>query len=226
MAVTENAARSSTAVRGGTPSRALVTASACPPRVVEAYHTLLTNIDLALGADAGGMVAVAAIDETVDAAPVAANLALVAAQSGDRTLLVDCDVQLPRLNGVFDLDTAPGLAQLLDGAHNDLRALAQPTTLPTLGVIVAGLSGARHNRLTRLGDVPAALLRLKNAADRVFLSAPPVLAGSDLLRLAAYVDGILIVIAPGQTGREEAARARALLDKAAAPLLGAALVPR
>lgn len=226
MAISENSTvRTAPPRRVGAVSGSLVVDPGCPSAVVDAYHTLLTNVDLELGANAGGMVAVAAVDATASAALVAANLAIVAAQSGDRTLLVDCDVQNPALHEVFGLDMAPGMAQLMGGEHNDLRALAQPTELPTLGVVTAGLSGSRHGRLTRLGDVPATLLRLKNAADRVILVAPPVLGGTDLLRLAPYVDGILLVLTPGRTRRELAARAREVLEKAEAPVVGAALAP-
>lgn len=227
MAVIENpTAGVAVARRAGRREGALISSTACPAGVVEAYHTLLTNVDLALGANANGMVAVASIDQHADAALVAANLALLSAQGGDRTLAVDCDTQSPALHSIFGLNETPGLAQLLDGTQTDLRALAQPTSLPTLGVVVAGVNGARHNRLARHGDIAATLLRIKNAADRVFLAAPPVLTSSDLLSLAPYVDGVLLVVAPGRTGREEAARARAILDKAEATVLGAALVPR
>ena len=226
MAITQKSAVPlSPTAPGAAPSRDLVTTPGCTGAIVAAYHTLLTNVDLALGAHAGGMVAIAALDENVDAARVGANLSLVAAQSGDRTLLVDCDLQAGALTRLFGLDAAPGLAQLLGGEHGDLRALTQPTALPTLGVIVAGASGARHGRLARLGDLSAALLRLKNAADRVMLVVPPVLTSTDLLQLAAYVDGVLLVVASGRTQREMAARARTILNKAEVPLLGVALVP-
>jgi Mrp family chromosome partitioning ATPase len=226
MAITQKpAVPLSPAAPGAAPSRDLVTTPGCTGAIVAAYHTLLTNVDLALGPHAGGMVAIAALDANADAARVGANLSLVAAQSGDRTLLVDCDLQGGALTHLFGLDPAPGLAQLLGGEHSDLRALTQPTALPTLGVIVAGASGTRYGRLARLGDLSAALLRLKNAADRVMLVAPPVLASTDLLQLAAYVDGVLLVVAPGRTQREMAARARTILNKAEVPLLGVALVP-
>lgn len=225
MAITEQAKAPSPA-RDVASSQLLITAPGCPSSVVEAYHTLFTNADLALGPNAGRMIAVAAIDDTADAATVAANLALVAAQGGDRTLLIDANVQEPTLAGLFGVKETPGLAQLLEGEQSDLRALAQSTTLPLLGVIAAGTGGARHNRLDRLGDLPATLLRLKNAADRVILAAAPALSSTDVARLGAYLDGVLLVITPGRTHRAEAARARALLEKAQVPLLGVTLTPR
>ena len=226
MAITEQVAAPVAPPRPDLSPQLLVTAPACPQSVVEAYHTLFTNVDLALGPNAGRMIAVAAIDGSANAAQVAANLALVSAQSGDRTLLIDADVQAPAMTDLFGVNATPGLAQLLEGEHGDLRALAQSTTLPLLGVISAGVNGARHNRLDRLGDLPATLLRLKNAADRIILVTAPVLASTDAARLGAYLDGILLVITPGQTRRDEAARAHALLEKANVPLLGVTLTPR
>lgn len=224
MAVTESSpARTPATARNAASSRTLITTPGCPPTVVDAYDTLLTNVDLALGPNAGGMIAIAALDASADAAIVAANLALVTAQSGDRTLLVDCDLQAPSLTHLFSLAATPGLAQFLGGEHNDLHTLTQPTTLPMLGVIAAGASGTRHGRLARYGDIPATLLRLKNAADRVILVSPPVLIGTDLLRLVPYVDGVLLVLTHGRSEREAAARARTILEKAEAPLLGVVL---
>lgn len=225
MAVTENVTARPAGTRPGATARSLITAPGCPPNVRDAYDTLLTNVDLALGPNAGAMIAIAALDESADAPLVAANLALVAAQGGDRTLLVDCDLQTAALHRLMGVDHAPGLAQLLGGEHSDLHTLAQPTALPLLGVIAAGAAGAKHGRLARHGDIPAMLLRLKNAADRVILLAPPVLTSSDALRLAPYIDGVLLVVSPGRTEREMAARARDLLAQAEAPLLGVVLAP-
>jgi len=231
MAIIDQSAVQSPVVVTPAPSTrpgSLITAPTCPASVVEAYHTLLTNVDLALGANEGRVVVVAAVDASADASIVAANLALVSAQGGDRTLLIDGDLHNAALGDLLGLKATPGLAQLLDGGQGggDLRELAQPTELPMLGVVTAGIVGGRHNRLDRLGDLSPVVSRLKDAADRVIVTAAPVLSSTDVLRLAPLVDGILLAITPGRTRREDAVRARTLLDRAQAPVLGVALVPR
>src|SRR3954451_18041050 len=63
MAITQKTAVPlSPAVPGAAPSRDLVTTPGCPGAIVDAYHTLLTNVDLALARHAGGMVAIVALD--------------------------------------------------------------------------------------------------------------------------------------------------------------------
>ncbi len=67
------------------------------------------------------------------------------------------------------------------------------------------------------------LQQLTADADLVLLDAPPVIAVTDAVLLATKVDGVLLVIRAGQTKREHAERARDLLAKVNARLVGAVL---
>ncbi len=95
MAVIDNLTARVSRASDGKGSQRLLTSPNCPTQITEAYNALLTNLDLALGPNAAGAVAVAAVDGTADAALVATNLAVLTARSGDRTLVVDCDLQRP-----------------------------------------------------------------------------------------------------------------------------------
>jgi len=219
-------AAATTTVAGANSSPSLITEPRCPAAVREAYHALFTAVELALGARGGRFIAVAALDDTTRADLVAANLALLSAGRGDRTLLVDGNLRTPTLHDLFGVAAAPGIAQFLMQGHGDPGdpgALAQPTADPLLGVIAAGVGPARFDRLDRLGDVPAALRLLAHCADRVILSLAPVLAGTAALSVGAHVDGVVLVATPGRTSRRDAARASALLEKAHIPVLGVAL---
>lgn len=203
----------------------LVSSSQCPPTLSKSYDTLHTNIELALGARGGSVIAVAAIDDSADAALVAANLALVMAGAGDRTLLVDGNLRFPSLNRLFGGGENAGFVQLLRGDVADLRQATRTTTLGTLGVVTTGEIGQRHGALERYGDVAATLLRFKNASDRVILLLAPILVGADALRLHGSIDGLVLVVGAGRTRRENASRARTLLDGAGIPVLGAVIAP-
>jgi Mrp family chromosome partitioning ATPase len=60
-------------------------------------------------------------------------------------------------------------------------------------------------------------------ADLAILSAPPVLAVTDAALLAAQVDGALLVIRARGTQKDHVERAKALLEKVNARLIGAVL---
>ena len=64
---------------------------------------------------------------------------------------------------------------------------------------------------------------LKGRAEFVVFDAPPVLAVTDAALLAAHMDGVLLVLNAGQTRRDHAERARELLERVRARVIGAVL---
>ena len=68
---------------------------------------------------------------------VAANLAIVFAQHGERTLLIDGDLRSARQQVLFKLDKSSGLSAILAG-RADLRVATQISGLPNLIVLPAG----------------------------------------------------------------------------------------
>lgn len=68
---------------------------------------------------------------------VAANLAIVFAQHGERTLLIDGDLRSARQQVLFKLDKSSGLSAILAG-RADLRVATQISGLPNLIVLPVG----------------------------------------------------------------------------------------
>src|SRR5581483_4174628 len=61
---------------------------------------------------------------------VAARLAIAYAQTGKRTLLVECDFRRPVLADRFGLERAPGMTDYLTG-NAEPHAILQRATIPT-----------------------------------------------------------------------------------------------
>lgn len=68
---------------------------------------------------------------------IAANLAILFAQMGERTLLVDADLRRPRLHELFMLKNRTGLSTLLAGRSGE-EAIAHIAEMPGLSVLPAG----------------------------------------------------------------------------------------
>ena len=83
--------------------------------VSEAYRTLRTNLSFfSLDNPIRSLVVTSpAADEGKNR--LVANLAVTMAQSGRRTVLVDCDLRRPSLHGFFDLESEPGLTNRILG---------------------------------------------------------------------------------------------------------------
>jgi polysaccharide biosynthesis transport protein len=94
-------------------------------------------------------------------------------------------------------------------------------------VITAGLPPANPSDLLASKKMAHILSRLEEVADTVIIDGPPSIV-SDAAVLASKVDGVLLVIRPGQT-REEVARAvLEQMTRVGANVIGVALnrIPR
>lgn len=220
MAITSRAAQRDFSAAAARSGGLLVTDGACPAAVRDAYAQTLLNVRYALLNAAGNSALVCAVDATASAAPLAANLAILAAQSGERVALVDTDAHQPTLDRLFALGEGPGFTTLIrqDGANP--AASLQATDVPNLFVLGAEAGRAVPGGLGRAAGLAEALLRLKNQCDRLFVIGAPILSQVDSMDLSRHVDGVVVCLNPGKTHREDAANARELLARVQAPLLG------
>ncbi len=187
----------------------------------EAYLSLRTNIEFSsLGHPLRSLLGTS-VDSTTDKSRALANLAVVMAQAGDRVILVDGDLRRPRQHEIFGLHGQRGLASwLTEGGSAPL----QKTPVEGLQLLAAGPVPANPVALLnreRLGEI---LDELGRQADYVLVDAPPVLAVTDAALWASKVDGVILLVNAGSTRREQAQRAKAVLEKVHAHLLGAVLL--
>ncbi|MPN61366.1 Tyrosine-protein kinase YwqD [bioreactor metagenome] len=64
---------------------------------------------------------------------------------------------------------------------------------------------------------------LKGEYDSIIIDTPPIVAVTDAQLLAEHADGCILVVASGQADRDAAIKAKELLDKVNAKILGAVL---
>ena len=189
--------------------------------VAEAYQSLRTNIEFSSLEKPLRTLLVTPVDQSIDKSIAIANLAVSMAQAGDRVLLVDGDLRRPQQHEIFGLPNGRGLADwLTEGGKPPLQA----TKVERLQHLSAGTAPANpiailgHNRLEE------ALAELVTLADYVLCDAPPLLAVTDGALWASKVDGVLVLVNAGSTRREHAIRARTMLEKVHARIIGAVLL--
>jgi non-specific protein-tyrosine kinase len=150
-----------------------------------------------------------------------ANLAVTIAQSGRRTILVDCDLRRPSLHDLFGLKAEPGFTDLV--LADRLELPLQPTGVDNLWLLASGAKPPNPADLLGAKKVDQIIARLQEEADMVLFDAPPVMAVTDAAVLGAKVDGVLLVIQAGKTKRDHAERAKETLEKAKVRIVGATL---
>jgi capsular exopolysaccharide synthesis family protein len=144
---------------------------------------------------------------------VACSLAITMAQSGQRVLLVDCDLRRPRIHRVFGIANDDGVTSaIVDGPDQEIRAI-RPTEVPNLWVLASGPLPPNPAELLQSEAFRRTLERLKADFDRVIIDSPPIVPVTDATVLSTRVDGTVIVVRASVTTRELARRAvRSLRD--------------
>jgi non-specific protein-tyrosine kinase len=187
----------------------------------EAYRTLRTNIQFSSLDKPVRTILVTGVEAGEGKSTTLANLAVVMAQGGKRVVAVDCDLRRPTLHKVFGLAAEPGLTTaILDPAA---PIPGQKTQVEGLSVLTCGPLPPNPSDLLGSRRFEDILDGLAKSADIVLLDAPPIVAVSDAAILASKVDGVILVVNAGKTKRDPARRARSLLDKVNAHVLGVVL---
>lgn len=199
----------------------LITLSDPQSAVAEAYHSLRTSLEFSGLERPLRSILLAAVDATPDKTQAVANLAVVMAQAGARVILVDGDLRQPKHHELFGLSNAQGLSQWLEsGGQPPLQTtsianLRLLTSGPVVGNPVALLSAKRLGE--RLSELTA-------LTDYVLIDAPPVLSVTDAALWASQVDGVVLLVNGGSTQKAQALRAKSILERVQAHLLGAVLL--
>jgi capsular exopolysaccharide synthesis family protein len=159
------------------------------------------------------------------------NLALALAQSGQRVLLVDADMRRPSIHTAFGLDNHTGLVDLLQAAQRGLLDIDASGTVPgvvsggvaNLSVLPAGRPPYNPSELIGYPTSAGVMEQLGRLFDIVLIDSAPVGPVTDGQLLAAFADGVLVVVRSGQTHRTALRGALEALKYAGRPVLGTVL---
>ncbi len=187
----------------------------------EAFQSLRTNIQFSSLEKPLHTLLLTAADGDTDKSTALANLAVVMAQTGDRVILVDGDLRRPRQHDIFGVSNQQGLSNWLG---SDGEAPLQKSGVENLQILPAGPSTNNPVALLSSKGLGEALASLRDAADYVLIDAPPVLAVTDAALWASQVDGVVLLVNAGGTKRDQAQRAKSVLEKVQANLIGAVLL--
>lgn len=148
------------------------------------------------------------------------NLAYMLAESGRKVLVIEGDMRLPTVSRRLELNTAPGLSNLLAGL-NTVEETIQPSGLhESLWIMASGDIPPNPSELLGSPRMETALEKLAPGYDFVILDLPPVNAVADALVVARLTKGILMVVRQGYASRRSVAEAMRQLQYAGVNVLG------
>jgi len=150
------------------------------------------------------------------------NLGLAFGEVGKRVIIADADFHRPTLHRIANAAARKGFTDLLAGTST-LSDTITPITenvqlAPRGGALTApARSGLGTDRLARI------LGSMSDEADYVLMDSSPILLIPDNLYMAAAADGIVLVVAVGQTRPRDLVRTKAILERAGTPIVGVVL---
>lgn len=189
----------------------------------EGFRTIRATISLTHKADKFRTLAVTSTIPSEGKSLVASNLAIVTAQTGIKTLLVDADLRRPSVHKAYQLHSPSGLSSYLTEEVDQIEKIVHKTEVPNLDVICCGSVPSTPSELIGSKRMMDFLEAARSRYDRVILDCPPISAVSDPLIIAAMSDGVVFVTKFNKIRREHARKSIQRVQNAGIHILGVVL---
>ena len=159
----------------------------------EGFRTLRAAISLIRNSERMKVIAVTSTIPSEGKSLVASNLAIVTAQTGLRTVLVDADLRRPSVHKAFQLQSLTGLTSYLTERVSSIADITHSSVVANLDIICCGSTPSNPSELISSRRMVQFLEELSKRYDRIILDCPPVSAVADPLVVGAMADGIVFV---------------------------------
>jgi len=209
----------------GDKQQGLVTIENPRSPVAEAYRTIRTSVQFSsIDAPIQSLV-VTSPGPSEGKSTTAANLAVVLAQTGKKTVLIDADLRRPTLHKRFGIPNTLGLtgALLLEDEFDSLEHLLTPVGIDNLWLIPSGQLPHNPSELLGSQKMHQFAERLLEDYDFLVIDSSPTLAVTDPTVLGQAMDGVLLVVDAGTTREPALAQTMREMEKVNAYVIGVAL---
>jgi len=186
---------------------------------VEAYRALCSVILLASREDPPKVLVITSATPGEGKSTISCNLATALAQRRRKVLLVDADM---RCSSIYSqLGARPGLSTMCASGPDAYHPRYQPiATLPNLHVVPAGIRPTDPTGVLDSVQMQDLLAGWRRQYDHIVIDTPPILPFSDAMVLAARADAVVLVARSGVSRTGALQRARDVLVRSGANLLG------
>lgn len=187
----------------------------------EAYRSLRSNIEYSSFDDEYRAIVVTSSAPGEGKSTTSGNLALSLAQSGNKVLLVDCDMRKPSIHKKFKISNISGTAELLlrkESFEDVVNCYNENLTIITAGKIPPNPSEMLASRA-----MTAFIKEMKKEFKYIILDTPPLQAVTDAQVLSTKADGVLLVVRAGSTKKDAVLNSVDLIKKVQGKVIGTVL---
>lgn len=190
--------------------------------ISEAYRTLRTNIQFSSFDKKLQSIVVTSSGPGEGKTTTSCNLAVVMAQTGSKTILIDCDQRKPSVHKSFKMSNEMGLSDFLAGTV-EFKDVTRSSGAENLTIITSGTRPPNPSELLSSKKMKDFVEGLKEEYEYIIIDSPPIVAVTDAQLIASFADGSLLVTSSGEVEREAAMKSKELLDKVNSKIVGVVL---
>lgn len=189
----------------------------------EQYKLIRANLDFTIPEDEKcPVIGVTSSMRGEGKSTTAINLSYVLAEKGSKVLLIDGDLRIPSVAKKLDIESTPGLADLLRGKGAQISEF-KSHLLENWFVLPAGDIPPNPSELLGSSRMGKVLEQLRDVFDYIIIDLPPVNIVSDAISISSHISGIIVVIREEYTEKRELERCIRQLKLSNVNVLGCVL---
>ena len=200
----------------------LVTLAGDSP-TVEAYKALRTNLLFSSVDREVKTIVITSAVPNEGKSRTAANLAIVLAQAGHPTLLVDADFRRPSQHRIFGRVRNIGLSNLIVQDMPESALFVADEQVKDLVILASGPTPPNPSELLGSAQMKALFARFRKGFDYVVIDTPPVNAVTDASVLAASMDAAILVVDTNKATYPAVQHAKQALERVGGKVLGSVM---
>lgn len=154
---------------------------------------------------------------------IAANLAVVFSQLGERTLLIDSDLRNPKQHELFKLSNKTGLSGVLAGRTELGETIKRIPGLVDLSVLPAGAIPPNPQELLSRPVFSALMATVAGQYDVVLVDTPSGEESADAVTIAARARGVIVVARKDYTAAPAVQNFASSLQQSGVVIIGSVL---
>lgn len=186
---------------------------------IEAFKSLRSQLTLRWLTE-NKSVLVSSVEGGVGTSYVSSNLAVMFAQLGKKTLLIDANMRHPTQHLCFRHDNNLGLSQVLANRAELSEAVYDVKGINNLSVLFAGVIPPNPIELLGRSSFKELHHQLEHEYDIIIVDSPPVLKYSETELLSSILQGVVLVAKKDETSIKGLKEAKTRLEAAGAMPLG------
>ena len=166
---------------------------------VETYKSVRTNIMFSLPkSDRAKVIAISSACPGEGKTTTSINLAITFAQTGVKTLIVDCDMRKSRVHSYLGINHTNGISNVLCG-FSDLDSAVMKEVRENLDVLTVGNIPPNPAELLDSEEFGKVLTELQEKYDYILIDTPPMTVVTDASVVMKDAHGVIVVARKNQT---------------------------